>query len=133
MEAFVLYGLFLLVVAFPVFVYCLRMRPEIGRAHIPEIILGILAAVASMIPSGTLIPLPMGYAIIGMIVAAVLLIGHWVLWLTAAVRKKPAGKLTRLSAVIPSLIWTNCVYCVAAWLFIIPYALRVIFARKEDE
>ncbi len=131
MDVFLLYGLFLLAVAVPVFVYCLRVRPEIGREHIPEIIFGALTAVACMIPSGMLIPLPMGYMIIGMIAAAVLLIGHWALWLTAAIRKRPAGKLTRLSAVLPLLIWTNCAFCVVAWFFIIPYALRVITAPKE--
>ena len=130
---YILSAIVFLGIALPVLVYCVRLRPEIEREQIPEIVLGAMSAVFMFVPFGMVIPLSMDAFVIGMIVTGTLLVVHWAFWLTASIRRKPAGKVTRLSPVLPLLVWTNCSMSAIAWFFIIPYAIRVMIEPKKYE
>ena len=121
----------LLSVAVPILVYCLRVKPVVERENILEIVLGVLTTVFVFVPVSVVLPLNLDGFILCLIGSVVLLIVHWVLWLAAAVRKKPASKLIRLCPALVLLLWTNCTTGAIAWVFIIIYGILVLVTQKE--
>lgn len=72
--------------ALPVGIYWLRVRPRVEAAFMPLILAGICMAVAMLIPMVTMAALFMG--VIWKVTMAALLVIHSLVWLCGAVKKR---------------------------------------------
>lgn len=132
MDAIIVGAVLVLLVAIPILVYYLRVKPEIDHKNRWEIVLGVLTLVFMFDTIDVAIG-DLAHPFIVIPVLPVSLFAHWVLWLTAAVRKKSAGKPTRLSPVLPLFLGANAIGGGMALFFIAGYAVLVITEPKEYE
>ena len=71
----------------PVLIWFLRLRPKVGRKHVPLILSALLGSVCF------LFPLDIGFSSVEMFVIlmgifVLMLVVHWIIWICAAIRKQ---------------------------------------------
>lgn len=118
----------------PVLVYLFRVRPGVGSNQMPALVCGVISAVL------LLLPLNLGYRHESVLVIwaggmTLLLIPQWILWLYAAVKKRPVGFFMLLVPGIMLLATAAAVSNIFAILLSVGYLLAAIRARvmRDDE
>jgi hypothetical protein len=107
--------------ALPVAVYLLRIRPRVGREQIATVIIGIIAAVVSMLPLIWMVSWFMLY--IWAVLVLILLIVHAIVWITAAVKKREScvggAVLTGVTLFVSSACLGNWLAVIMALLYLV--------------
>ena len=76
------------IILFPVLIWFLRLRPEVGRRHIPLLLSALIGSICFLFPldigfsSGEMFVVLMGIFVLMLVI-------HWIIWIFAAIRKQP--------------------------------------------
>lgn len=110
----------LVALGLPILVYILRVRPRMERSMLPVLIIGALMSVCMFLPLASMAGFFMLY--IWGAALTVLLIIHAVIWIVAAVKKKPCctggAVMTGITVFCSSLLFGNIVALLAAAFYL---------------